>query len=119
VHWSYFAYVRPHGKAFSVVKNEVKVRLATTDVFGQVEGVTLTVLGSLGVVRCWFVEDPNPFPDYVCGVLVNNEGDSIRDVEMDLLKYPFELKCFLLYKNSFNFLRLLMVRCADPETEQY
>lgn len=87
--------------------------------FGRVESATLTLLGRLGTVGCRFAQEPDPRAEFVDGILLNGDGTAIGDVEMDLPEYPAELECFLLYKNSLSFLRVLMLECADPAIGQY
>lgn len=117
VHWPYYGHVRPYGKSFSVVQHDI--RLATADVFGRIECATLSLHGSLGIVGCQFAQDPDPQAEHVDGILLNREGIAIGDVEMDLTEYPTELTCFLLYKNSIGFLRMLMLRRVGAQTVQY
>ena len=62
---------------------------------------------------------PDPQVDTVEGVLLDGEGKITGDVELDFPEYLEELHCFLLYKNSLGFLRVLLLKCLDRETRRY
>jgi hypothetical protein len=114
VDWPYALNVRPHGKAFDVI--DYDVQLAGLDRFGKITSAQLTLHGHLRLVNMGPEEDDVDLSHKIRRSLLDDAGNKIGEIELDFHGFEGPVQCFLLYKTSFGFLRLLLVVTSAGET---